>query len=442
MVPPESSEHKNIKDLISERLQEWTGASLEEYPSSGHKLDIFAVTPDGISIYVEIIWSATSQNFHRDMSMVQQSDADIKLVVANPKIIEREGYLREFSKIAISQRRLGVAMYGELVDGAKIIADINYLDTEFKEIVLHLVKQVQSQIKPVLSHKEILPPKIHYADKMQEQLLSNLFRVKEYPSTIFSAPTKARVDTDVFRKLGAKIVFYPFILKSKRIYTFDNLKKPSSPFRPIVSTNYILEERVSEWISESDKRNDLIRLFNFLLREFCLNRGMYYDKNHRRFVCLLKDGKNNTFMWRARSKFVRRTVAKYVYGKEGDLLYCRHYAASLRFMFIDDDIFLKIEPTITFTRDGYHSFRLGKLASLMSRWLPRQYNSSYLLLVRFWAKYLSRLDVVISIPAGEQRIEVAATPAIARMNVGIAQEIVPSVRSPKKKITLDKETLQ
>ncbi|MFB0544486.1 MAG: hypothetical protein ACETVN_02120 [Asgard group archaeon] len=441
MNSSESPEHKRIKDLISTRLHEWTGASLEEYPSSGHELDVFAVTPDGVSIYVEIIWSATSRNFHRDMSMVQQSDADIKVVVGSPKILSREDYLREFSKIAISQRRTGVAMHGELIDGMRIIEDDNYLETEFKDIVLSLIKQVQSQAKIIPSLREIAPPEIPHADKIQEQILSNLFPVKKYPLTIFRAPTKARVYADVFRKLGAKIISRPFILKSKEIYTFENLKKTSSPFRPIISTNGIIEEPVCEWIKESDKRNDLIRLLNLHVREFCLNRGMYYDRAHRRFVCLLKNGEDNTFTWRAGSKFVRRTVAKRVYGKEGDLLYCRHYAANLRFMFVDDDLFLKIEPTITFTRDGYHTLRLSKLASFMSRWLPKQYNSSYLLLVRFWAKYLSKLDIAISIPAGEQKIEVAATPVIAQMNVGIAEETIPSAKSRKRKNARNKETV-
>mgnify|MGYP006910667332 CR=1 FL=1 len=265
---------------------------------------------------------------------------------------------------------------------------------------------------------------------------------KYSPSTIFSASTEARRDADVFRRLGNEISTYPFLLKSKKLYTFDNLKKTSSPFRPIISTDNIIEEPVSKWIQKYDKRNDLIFLFNLALRKYCRDRGMYYDKKHRRFVCLLKNSKNNIFTWRAGSRFVRRTIAKPVYGKKGDLLYCRHYAANLRFMFLDDKIFLKIEPTITFTRDGYHPFRLDKLASLMSRWLPRQYNSSYLSLVRFWAKYLSKLDVVISVPAGEQRIEVVATPIITQMNVGIAKEAVPSAKPQRRKNVRDKEAKQ
>jgi len=431
---PESTEHKTIKQVISTKLQEWTGATLEEYPSAGHELDIFAVTPNGISICVEIIWSPAKQNFYRDLSLIQQSDANIKIIIASPEILTNEDYQREFSKVAISERRKGVAMHGELIDGAKLLEDTKYLETEFKNVVLSLIDQAQSEGR--IPAKEITPPEAPSPDKKQELLMSNLFPVIKYPSTIFSSPTDIRTEPDVFKHLGDEISQYSFILKSKRLYTFHNLKSPSSPFKPIISTNEILEEPTAEWIKNGAKRNDLIRLLNLTLRVYCRERGMHYDKKHRRYICLLKeDGKDNIFSWRAGSKFVQRTIAKKVYDKQGNLLYCRHYAADLRFMFIDNNIFLKIEPTITFTTDGYHPFRLDKLASLMSRWLPKQYNSTYLLLVRFWSKYLSRLDVTMSIPADGQKIEIATTPMTAPIEIGIAKETIPLSKPQKTKMT-------
>jgi len=78
----ESAQHRELKEIISKKLKEWTGATLQEYPSSGHELDVFGVTSTGISIYVEIIWSSSRTNFFRDMNMIQTSDANVKLVVA------------------------------------------------------------------------------------------------------------------------------------------------------------------------------------------------------------------------------------------------------------------------------------------------------------------------------------------------------------------------
>jgi hypothetical protein len=151
----ESYEHKRIKTLISERLKKWTGATLQEYQSSGHELDVFAVTLDGISIHVEIIWTNSLQNFFRDIAMIQASDAKVKLVVASPKIVTNTKCQREFEKIAVSQRRLGFAVHGDLIDGTKIIGNDKYLETEFKHILLDLLDHVQKQKHDGIASKQI-----------------------------------------------------------------------------------------------------------------------------------------------------------------------------------------------------------------------------------------------------------------------------------------------
>jgi len=431
LFPSESPEHKKIKDSISERLKEWTGASIKEYPSSGHELDVFAVTPDGISIYVEIIWSDTSRNFFRDMSMIQQSDANVKFVVVGPKILSRDDYVREFEKVAVSQRRIGIAMHGEMLDGQKIIDDLEYLNTAFKEAILSLVDSVRSKGK-VCAPIEFKPPEIPSPDTVQERLLSNLFPVKQLPSIIYSSSTSVRTEPEVFDALlseGVKTL-PPFILKRNRLYSFANLKKSDSPFLPIISPHEIIEENVEEWMKDKDKKRDLMRLLNLSIRKYLLDRpNMRYDKVHRRFICLLKNGRDNYFTWRPKEKFTRRALAKRVYGKNRRLLYCMHQSTDLRFMSIDDKIYLKIEPTFTFTQDGYEPFRSEKLASYMSRWIPKQFNELYLNQMVFWAKYLSKLDYVITIYVGDQRVVIDTTPMMTQMNVGISVKKITQIRS-------------
>ena len=422
MTSSESLQHRKIKETVCEKLKEWTGATLQEYQSSGHELDVFAVTPTGISIYVEIVWSSSRSNFFRDMTMIQSSDADVKLVVVSPKILNNDKYQREFKKVAISQRRLNFAMYGDFIDGERMLNEPDYIETEIKGIVLGLLKHVQIRGKAIRPRVQFEPPKPPSADEIGEHLLSNLFPVKKYPSTIFASPTSVRYIREVYGKLGREIEKHLFLPKNKKLYTFDNLRKPSSPFLPIISKDEITEEKVSDWICDANKRNDLMYLFNLALRKYCKNRGLHYDKKHDRFVCLLRNGRTNFFRWRPETRFITRRIAECVKGKEGNILYCRHYAASLRFMLLENVLFLKIEPTLTFTYDGYRSIRSPKLASLMSRYLSKQYNSEYLSLVRFWGKFLSRLDVTISIPVGERTIETSSSPIATPVSVGIAKE--------------------
>jgi len=415
---PESVEHRKIKELIENRLREWFGASIKEYPHSGHELDVYAVTSENVTIYVEIIWSDSRSNFFRDLVMIQQVEADVKLVIASPRVLAREDYRREFSKVVVSQLKIGYSIYSEFLNGQKILDDSNYLDTEVKGIISSLIEW-RGRITP--KSKSFKPPEIPEVDKVRETLGSNLFPVISLPSVIFSSPTFVNTEQELFATLG-NISVPPFILKNKRLYTFDNLKNPSSIFFPIIAYDEITEEESNEWIANEDKRRDLMRLLNLSLKFYILDRGyIRYDKKYRRFVFLLKDGKDNYFKWKPGSRVVPRVLAKRVYGRNGQS-YCWHNCAELRFMFIGNQLFLKITPSITFTKDGYEPLPPEKVASLRSQRITKQFNKNFLNNVRLWAKWISKRDVNMNIPAGEEKIVISTSSALVRMNVGIKND--------------------
>jgi len=135
---PETEEHKTIKEIVKDKLKEWLGASCEEYPDSGHISDILAVTPDGITIFVENIWTSTPAQFLYDMNILQQSMADVKIVIANPKVIEK--WEREFEKVKIAQRRLGFPI-SDMIDGSLILQNNKFLNETFRNTVAELIKQ-------------------------------------------------------------------------------------------------------------------------------------------------------------------------------------------------------------------------------------------------------------------------------------------------------------
>jgi hypothetical protein len=410
---------------MSAYLKEWTGATLQEYPSSGHELDILAMTPDGISIYVEVIWSASLQNFYRDIIMVQNSDAAVKVIIANPKLLGDQ-YQRIFEKVAIAQRKFGVAMCGELINGERVLLDKAYVENELNPIFLELIEHVQKHGSTAGRTQEKALPEPQAVDKIEEQLLSNLFPIISIPSTIYSSPTPLRRVNDVFRALGPIVNDHLFLPKNRRLYTFDDLRDPSSVFAPVIDGDDIIEESSAVWLDDEIKRNDLIYLFNLALEKYCRKRNIRYDPHHDRYVCLLKNGKDYVFGWRAKTRYIERTVARRVCNKAGQLVFCIHYAASLNFVYLDKTLLLKIEPTKVFTSDGFTPIRKEKLASVMSRYLSKEYNSLYLSSVRFWAKFLSKLDAKLSIPLGNRMIEIDTNPVETRMLVGIANEEVTS----------------
>jgi hypothetical protein len=114
---PESSSHAALKRLMMTKLKQWYGASIDEYPSSGHELDVVGVTISGVSIYIEVIWSPSRTQVLNDMNMLQESDANVKLVIVNPEILANTQSVRDYAKVVIAQRKQGRAIWGDMLNG-------------------------------------------------------------------------------------------------------------------------------------------------------------------------------------------------------------------------------------------------------------------------------------------------------------------------------------
>ena len=62
----ETENHKKIKDRVLEVLKSIYGAGLTEYPSDGNIQDVNVVTKDGMTIFVENVWTATNSSLSKD----------------------------------------------------------------------------------------------------------------------------------------------------------------------------------------------------------------------------------------------------------------------------------------------------------------------------------------------------------------------------------------
>jgi hypothetical protein len=155
---PESEQHRSVKEILEQKLHEWFGASISEYPSSGHELDVFAVTANGISIYVEVIWNHSLSHFRLDMNMLQQSDADVKVVVGSPKVVADGKMMREFAKVVISQRKTGKQIQGEIINGLRVLEDSNYVEYDLRRLFDALINQAYSQTNVTQAEDSWIPP--------------------------------------------------------------------------------------------------------------------------------------------------------------------------------------------------------------------------------------------------------------------------------------------
>jgi hypothetical protein len=141
MGSSESPEHKLLKEVMAVKLKQWFKSPfLSEFQSSGHELDDYGITYEGVKILVEIIWTPSKAQFSNDLNIIQADDADVKIVIVNPCIIQSNNFVRIYEKIRIAEAKKGF-IWSEMIDGKSILDDLNYLDKYVKDTVYLLISK-------------------------------------------------------------------------------------------------------------------------------------------------------------------------------------------------------------------------------------------------------------------------------------------------------------
>ncbi|HWY27816.1 MAG TPA: toll/interleukin-1 receptor domain-containing protein [Candidatus Sulfotelmatobacter sp.] len=264
---------------------------------------------------------------------------------------------------------------------------------------------------------------LEFADRVTEQLASNLFPVRAYPSTIWSADTIAQSIGEVYahlRKFLMSETLPTFCLRENKLHTFWNLNDKACPFRGLLSSEVaISQEESKQWVLDQNKRNWLLELVNRTLWNNCENIGLYRDRKHNRIFFLPQDGHDRVVEWNTgRRKSSRTVVKRYQRGNQGNVFWA-HQSAVTRIIDIDDRLFLRIEPGWTFTTNGVEPLPRDKIGSISTRWMFDEYNPSIFYHLRFWIFILSRGKNGITLQAGKSEIEIENTPTTTEMHWGI-----------------------
>ena len=172
-MSPETFEHRTIKEIVLTFLKTHYGTGLEEYPNSGNIHDIFVVTPDKIEIFVENIWTSKKSNFYRDMTILQRSPANVKILIVNPKILNNPSLTREFVKTKISEIKKGVAI-ADMINGSLILKNSEFVERDFKRIVEGLI----SEARNTRFHLSTLPTLMERSQLQNSK--SPIIQTKEY----------------------------------------------------------------------------------------------------------------------------------------------------------------------------------------------------------------------------------------------------------------------
>ena len=115
-----------------------------------YELDVLSISTNGLKLMVEIIWTPSAGNFYRDMTILYQSDAQIKVLIVNQEILSNPKLVREFQKARISERQKGYTI-SPMINGNRILTDENYLETEVRNEIIVTIRADALKVADILA---------------------------------------------------------------------------------------------------------------------------------------------------------------------------------------------------------------------------------------------------------------------------------------------------
>lgn len=185
-----------------------------------------------------------------------------------------------------------------------------------------------------------------------------------------------------------------WILFENYLYTFRNLHDTTEPMRKIVDVGTISEIGCAEFYEQGEGTN---RVFKNLLRntlmELCLEKGIEWYSSRKLFrFANSNPPTSKQVRWKGKKESTKTVIFEMINKKEGHVICYRSLAFKPSFLNFDQDWYLVINPTWSFTNPGgYRESRFE--AAYMSGIKRLENNNSVYNYFRFFAYYLSYTDL-------------------------------------------------
>lgn len=297
-------------------------------------------------------------------------------------------------------------------DSLKTASDIRIPDVGISTSVLDVIPS-QKLINGLIESAK--------PDKVKEKLLSNIFQVTKHPDKIWYGRTNYRSKADVYKDLEIDVL-PSFILKERLLYCFWDLNDSENPLSKIVNKDSINKNSTSEWLNDSDKQRWLIELLHLMLKNHAKSKDMRYDRKTSRYYITAKFGVDKIIRWKPGNRTVPRNIVKFYKDEEGETNFAAHRAASFKFEYISNELYLIVDPQWTFTEEGKIPIRDRKMNILSNKWRTREHNSSFLRDVLFWVNFLANGQKKLKIEEGPTSLVINVKPIESELGVGIKDD--------------------
>jgi TIR domain len=288
------------------------------------------------------------------------------------------------------------------------------------------------------------------ADKVNERLVANLYRVTSLPEKVYYASTKLRKKKDINEYCENAP---PFILREGMLYTFYDLNTPDAFGSAIKKDAKVESDVFKDWFSDEEYRRRAIELLNVYLKKHAWKRRLRFDGGKARYFFtphrtrVVHSGTNaqprsvdgeafdlkptriaweisGRIRWRevttGHTRRVKQEDSSYIDAPFG----WRHQGFRANFMLVLDSLMLKLEPTYLLTKDDGKTPRTNRwVGPILSHWLNQERNGQILRSLRFWSLVLAKGNE-LTIETGQTPIRVDLAPISGSLGFGIASDQV------------------
>jgi hypothetical protein len=280
------------------------------------------------------------------------------------------------------------------------------------------------------------------ADRINERLVANLFRVTSLPETVFYAATNLRKKKDINNYCEKAP---PFILREGRLYTFSDLNTSDAFHLAVKSGAEVKCDVFKDWFSDDEYSRRAIELLNVCLKEHAWKQRLRFDGERGRYFFAPRPLRSNSatsgdkkqqelkpkrIQWRigGRDRWREVTTRHTRSVKKSDGTYAiepfgwRHQGFRANFMLALDSLMLKLEPTYLLTKEDGKTPRTSRwVGPVLSHWLNQERNGQILRTLRFWSLVLAG-GKDFTIETGQTPIRIDLTPISGMLGFGIASD--------------------
>jgi len=192
-----------------------------------------------------------------------------------------------------------------------------------------------------------------------------------------------------------KIKSNEWVLNKKYIYTFRNLDDSNESFRTIIDIGTITKIECKDYYNQND---DNLKVFKHLLRnimiELCKLKEIEWYSNQEvfRFANNQIVPNKKKIRWKGKNEATKTVIFEIQNKKEGHIICFRSLAFKCSFLNIDNDWYLVLNPTWSFTNPG--GYNTSRYESVYMAGIKRlENNNSIYNYFRFFEYFLSHKDL-------------------------------------------------